>query len=304
MKEIFEKSKSFVYRNARPLDLARWNYLFENGDKQEVVKYLAAYQNPDGGFANALEPDCWNLQSTPVQTWVATRIIEEIGLEDEKHPLITGILNYLETTPAFDGHCWNGLNTVPSNNDHPHAPWWAFMADANNNYNPSASLIGFILKYAEKQAPVYERAARLLREADHYFKSHAPLASMHEISCFVELYDYLKESEAQNMIDLNALQEGLRRTIREAITFDTARWNVEYCCKPSQFVRDKNSEFYLELRELCAYECEFIRRQQQEDGTWAVTWNWSEYPEEWAVSKNWWKTDIILKNLKYLQAFA
>ena len=45
--DILKKSKAFVYRNARPLDIARWNYLFENGDKQEVIKYLMAYQNPD-----------------------------------------------------------------------------------------------------------------------------------------------------------------------------------------------------------------------------------------------------------------
>lgn len=74
--DILKKSKAFVYRNARPLDIARWNYLFENGDKQDVIKYLMAYQNPDGGFAHALESDCWNRQSTPVQTWVATRRIE------------------------------------------------------------------------------------------------------------------------------------------------------------------------------------------------------------------------------------
>ena len=34
-----EKAKEFVYRNARPLDLARRQYLFENGKKRMFLKY-------------------------------------------------------------------------------------------------------------------------------------------------------------------------------------------------------------------------------------------------------------------------
>ena len=44
-----------------------------------VINILKTYQNTDGGFANALEPDCWNINSTPLQTWAATRIIKEIN---------------------------------------------------------------------------------------------------------------------------------------------------------------------------------------------------------------------------------
>ena len=62
--------------------MARWNYLFENGSKEDVASVLKTYQNDDGGFANALEPDCWNINSTPLQTWVATQIIKEINLDD------------------------------------------------------------------------------------------------------------------------------------------------------------------------------------------------------------------------------
>lgn len=40
---------------------------------------------------------------------------------------------------------------------------------------------------------------------------------------------------------------------------------------------------------------------QLEDGSWDVTWAWNAYPEEWAISKNWWKSDIIIKNCLYLQ---
>lgn len=38
---IFEKAKTFIYRNARPLDLARFQYHFENGSKENVLHVLA-----------------------------------------------------------------------------------------------------------------------------------------------------------------------------------------------------------------------------------------------------------------------
>ena len=63
-----EKAKDFIYRNVRPLDLARWQYLFENGKKEDVFKILAKYQNEDGGLGHALEADCWNPNSSPIQT--------------------------------------------------------------------------------------------------------------------------------------------------------------------------------------------------------------------------------------------
>ena len=53
----FEKARTFVYRNARPLDLAIWQYHFENGSKEAVMHALSAYQNPDGGFGHGLEAD-------------------------------------------------------------------------------------------------------------------------------------------------------------------------------------------------------------------------------------------------------
>lgn len=48
------QARNFVYRNARPLELARWKYLFEGGSREEVLTALASYQNDDGGFGLSL----------------------------------------------------------------------------------------------------------------------------------------------------------------------------------------------------------------------------------------------------------
>lgn len=120
----FETARNFIYKNARPLDIARWKYLFENGCREDVLLALAVYRNEDGGFGDALEPDCWNPNSSPLQTWAATEIIKEIKLDDKQHSVIQGILTYLSSGKDFNGHIW--ANTILSNNAYPHAEWWTF----------------------------------------------------------------------------------------------------------------------------------------------------------------------------------
>jgi hypothetical protein len=45
MNNVFQKAEEFIYRNARPLDLARWQYHFENGSIEAVLNALSYYQN-------------------------------------------------------------------------------------------------------------------------------------------------------------------------------------------------------------------------------------------------------------------
>ena len=189
----YEQARNFIYKNARPLDIARWKYLFENGSREDVLIALAVYQNEDGGFGNSLEPDCWNPNSSPIQTWVATEIIKEINLNDKNHPTIQGILNYLSSGKDFDGHTWS--NTVATNNDYPHAPWWNFETFKETSYNPTACFIGFILKFADKNSKLFELDCILAKEAYSYFKKHFPMESMHTVFCFVELYEYVKNAK-------------------------------------------------------------------------------------------------------------
>ena len=291
-----KSAEKFIYRNARPLDLARWQYLFEEGSKENVLKSLAMYQNEDGGFGHALEADCWNPESSPVQTWTATEIIREIQLADKNHPIVRGILRYLENTKDFDGHSW--FNTVPSNDNYPHAPWWNYAPAEEINYNPTVSLIGFILRYESTESSLCQTAEKLVKEAYTYFRKNCPMESMHTVSCFVELYEDLADC-GLNIIDLNEFESLLKEQIAHILTRDTDVWETEYVCKPSQFIHSRSSRFYAANKALCDYECEFISKTQKPDGTWAVTWDWGCAPEQWHISKNWWKADLIIKNVAF-----
>jgi hypothetical protein len=298
----FDKTRVFIYRNARPLDFARFQYHFENGSRNAVLNTLAAYQNTDGGFGHALEADAWNPNSSPIQAWTATEILREVGCKDAAHPIIQGILRYLVSGADFEGHFW--YNTVRSNNDYPHAPWWHTESDStcHNDYNPTACLAGFIIRFAVRGSDLYSIGERIVKEASDAYIEQEFLNDMHTASCYIRLYEYLTKAGAEDIIDLTALRDKLQAQIKHSITADTALWETGYICKPSQFFNSRDSIFYADNKEIADYECEYIIKTQLDDGSWAIPWDWSAYPEQWAVAKNWWKANGAILNLLYLKA--
>jgi len=252
--EHFTKARTFIYRNARPIDLARFQFLFERGSAEAVLTALATYQNEDGGFGHALEADCWNPNSAPIQTWAATEILVEVGHEDAEHSIVQGILRYLGSGADFDGRLW--ANEVPTNNDHPHAPWWHFGKPVSHeyDYNPTAALAGFILRFAARGSELRALGQRIADEAvEAYFAGKAGDGSYSNV-LFVRL---------AQVLDNPALTQAL-----------------EGC----------NTEHY-----------DFPHEAQLPDGSWDVPWSWGDYPEEWELSKNWWKSHIIIENLLKLR---
>jgi len=299
MDRLYYKCKNFIKRNARPLDLARFEYLFESGPKERVLEYLKAYQNEDGGFGHGLESDCLNPISTPLQTWCATRILEEVKA-DKKHPIVKGILHYLSSGAEYEKGFWHGLSTVKSNNAYPHAPWWGYVEGAEDNFNPSASLAGFVLKYGKEGTELYQKAEEITRRAFAYLQK-TKAESMHEVSCLLELYEYLKELSSA-LVDLSEFRELLAERIKALLTYDTSLWRENYVCKPSFFIKNKESEFYKGNEEICAFEVSFLESTLMPEGFWPVNWAWNnEYKKEWAISENFWRSDIIIKNLSFFK---
>ena len=166
--DTFEKAKAFVYRNARPLDLARFRFHFENGSIDDVLHALSFYQNDDGGFAYAIEPDNWNINSNPIGAWAAAMILREIGFTDTEHPIMKGLLNYLDSGKDFSGGKW--YNTVAGNNDYPHAVWWECDdPEGIPSDNPTVSLAGFALCFADKNSSIYQKAGGIAKKAVRNF---------------------------------------------------------------------------------------------------------------------------------------
>jgi hypothetical protein len=300
---VFDKARKWIYLNARQLDLARFQYLFENGSREAVLSALMEYQNEDGGFGHALEADSLNPLSAPIQTWAATEILNEVSLEED-HPIIQGILRYLDSGKDFNGKCW--LNSVASNNDYPHAPWWNYDEQSYHtiNYNPTAALAGFALRFAWKDSDIYKKCYGIVKEAIAYLKETDKCDEMHVLACYVRMAQYCRKAGLAEELSIEELEKLLLERIRKTITWDKASWLHNYVCKPSNFFMDKENFLYQSFMELAYYECEFIKSSQKSDGTWSINWKWENYLEQWYLAENWWKAHLIIMNLRFLQGIS
>ncbi|MGN0742853.1 MAG: hypothetical protein ACI4L8_09390 [Candidatus Fimadaptatus sp.] len=293
MQNTLERAAGFMYRHARPLDMARWRYHFEGGPREDVLTALAAYQNADGGFGHALEADCWNPHSSPIQTWYATEILREVGPVEPGHPLVSGIVRYLTGGDCFDGRIW--ANTIPTNDGYPCASWWRYGSGGSEkqDYNPTAALAGFLVAYGAGEGR--ELGRRLAREAVNAYLDGGLLDDMHTSACYLRLYEYCAFSGEGALFDAEALRAKLLKQIPHCLSPE-AEWERGYVCRPSQFISGPDSPWLV-----C---CPEAARTQQADGAWPIPWSWQEYPAEWAVSRMWWQGDVAIKNMLFLKRFA
>jgi hypothetical protein len=303
MKNSYQEVCKWIYRNARPLELARWKYHFEKGSSEEVIKCLMQYQNEDGGFGHGLEPDAWNPNSAPIQTYHAIEIIREIEFDDKAHPMIRGMLDYLASGQYMRDGYWE--NVIASNNEYPHAPWWHSEAESssNNHYNPSVGLAGFALYYADKDSELYKRASNIAKVAVDDLL-HKEEINMHVLSCFIALFEYCESAAITDLVPMVEFKHKLIELVSCSITKDINSWATDYICKPSRFLKTPNSMFYPTNKDIADYESDFILNTRNAEGVWDITWSWPAYAEEWAISKNWWKSIVAIENLIYLSVFG
>lgn len=302
----FQVICKWVYRHARPLDLARWQYHFENGTRDAVLQALAAYQNEDGGFGHALEADSWNPNSSPMATWVATEILFELEEADKDLPLVGNLLRYLEGALNYEEGYWYGM--LSSNNVYPHAPWWTYKNDvevkAMWGNNPTIALAGFVLGLTRNNTKLWKTTAAIAQKTIKAYLEGPLLDEMHEAACFTRFFEYCQRYDITDLVDLKALQAKLAEQVAYSVTQDTARWHTEYVCKPSQFINSPQSGFYPAVKAAAQYEAAFIVESINDDGVWDLTWSWEGYEDIWPVAETWWRGNLVIQNLLYLKNFG
>ena len=236
-----QKAKEFMYRNARPLDLARFQYHFENGSKETVINVLSYYQNEDGGFGHAVEADCWNPNSIPLHSNTASDIIREIDFEDANHPVIQGLLKWYGSGEHFNGKTWS--ITVPSNNYYPHAPWWHTdsVSSCHTDYNGTSQIAGFIVRYAEPGSDLFNLGIRIVNEAIDAL-SPEEIMDMHTCTCYIRMKEYIEKAGAMDLVPYDELKAKLKKSVNKLIVTDKTKWSA-YMCKPSQFFNSRESEY-------------------------------------------------------------
>lgn len=295
-----QKAKDFIVKNARPVELAMYRCFFENGSKLELINALKPYQNPDGGFGNALGPDNWNPHSTPITTNSALIFLFETGALGEAGKMAEGIAQYLTSGQDFHKESCRWFGSIESNKDYPHAIWWERDEnDAIPSWNPTVSLAAFLVCMGER-GPWKELVRQAFEE----------LAQTEEkdgdgLKCYMLAWKLLKKYGITDVIDFVRAQEVIQRTVSRVICKETEKYGVEYEPSPSWYFQDDSPFFSAELSPFIQAELEALGRLQQDDGGFDISWQWyTPYEKEFRQAKAWWRPRVTMEKLRFYQRYG
>ena len=114
-----KKIKEFIFKNGRLLERRLFSFFFENGNKDDVIKAILAYQNLDGGFGNGIEPDLLCPDSTAIGAETALYILDL--LEISNSDIVTNIAKWVVNSQNSEGY----IDHPPENlEEYPYQPWW------------------------------------------------------------------------------------------------------------------------------------------------------------------------------------
>lgn len=299
--KVYQEILEWMHRNARPLELSLWRYYFEAGTKDAVIAELAYYQNGDGGFGQALDPDNWNPESSPYNVQFAVKLLRGIGFTDIKHSIYQGLFRYLEETEFHRDYGW--MFTVPSNEGHPHAVWWDYSEEANacQSTGTTASLCGFILRFGERDTKLYTRAVQYAELLISKLRVTTELGDM-GVSGYCELLEDVEASGLTDNFDYGYLKEKVPQLVREKILKE----KDNFMANPLEFITSPESRYYKENIPEVEAALDLLIEIRPDKGVWGIPWEWyngNKYPKEFAISENWWKGAKAVEKLLQLRNF-
>ncbi len=282
MSQILDRAHDFIFKNARLLDRQLFTCLFGGGSQQAVLQALLAYQNPDGGFGNALEPDKRVPDSQPVDCEMAFHILEMIDSFD--HPCVLAACDFLQgiSTPEGGVPC-----ALPSVMNYPHAGWWNTPPDPPASVNPTAALAGMLLQHGVRH-PWLDRAVPFCWQAIAGNDS----TEYHDLLPMITFLQHAPDS-----VRAQAELQRIRRRIEEnhLICLDPNATGyvhppLDWAPTPRHWARSLFSDADLQA------DLDRLLSKQQEDGGWPISWT----PVSQAVELEWrgWKTVQALYSLR------
>jgi hypothetical protein len=298
--QAFQHAKSFIFHHGRTLERRLFDVHFAQGPKEAVLAALAPYQNEDGGFGHALEPDSRASVSSAVATQQAFMVLRDIGALSSE-ALVQRAVDYLLRTYDSQQGVWRII--PPEIEQAPHAPWWSY-ADSAQNFggflaNPRAALLGYLYDYHEL---VLAEFLTQVTEAVIAQLERAPVQMvMFDLHCYVSL------AETRNLPEdvKSRIRAKLVQIAPDNVELNAAKW-TEYVLTPLGLVTSPDHFLAAVIpSEALEANLDFLIDQQQTDGSWAPAWNWAFVDEAaWQAAEREWKSHLTLANLKLLHAFG
>ena len=298
-KEDLWKIKYFMQDYGRDLERKLFSYLYEEDPCDKVIEELSRYQNEDGGFGNALEPDFRLPHSSPMATSVAFQIIVKLDCDSApKREMISRAMAYLEKTFIPERMGW--LSVPESVNDFPHAPWWHFdsergMSPIDINWgNPTAEIIGYLHRYREYTSLDVDA---LIENAIEYLNGMKEFVSFHEIFCFERLHSQLDTERAKR------LENKIVQAVSNLTCCDEDEWKSEYTARPLDFATGPDRTFGIDGA-LIEKNLDFYVQALQSNGRIKPAWSKNIYNGDLAPAWDEWSAILTLRALETLRNFG
>lgn len=296
----FERATEFLREQARPLERAQFEYHFKGGGRTAVLAALVPYQNPDGGFGHALEPDIRAGASSVIATITALAVMRDINA-DEDTPGLPAALTYL--IDAYDVERERWPIVPPEVEEAPHAPWWTYAEteEAFHGFwaNPRASVIAYLQQFQRLAPSPFLEVARQSVVDD--LMRYPQRMEMNDLLCFIDLLETnnLPRETHESILDK------LRRAVPASVEQDPQKW-MEYVMQPLQAVRSPHSPLTGTIdAAVIDANLDFMVAQQGADGAWSPVWSWDFVDAAaWAAAKREWKGVLTLNNLITLRDYG
>lgn len=289
--ERLRNIRYYLLRHGRYLEVARWNFLFEEGSEVEVLKALKAYQNRDGGFGRSLLPDYRNPESSVIETWFAGLILREIGFPDMSGGMIRQMLAFFDERIDFS-------NVVSSERvAEAYMPWWYRSEDKNEAAYDTLSLAGFVLRHDNPESSLYARAQSYVKKV--LSGENKPLKA-HEISQLLLFCEDMKIARRDDLIS-EAFKEYVRQQVQKHIEQDPLKYRLgDVVVSPDRFIMSRKSPFYSQNQRICDFYARYIEDTVLPDGYWPLKIEWEANRECEHVLRDW-RGILTVHNMLYLQ---
>jgi hypothetical protein len=285
MTDLLDAAAEFVWRTGRLIDRHRFAHLFLDGDRAPVLAALAAYQNPDGGFGNALEPDLRGPASQPEPVEVAFRVLDQVDAMDD--PMVARACDWLVTASTAEG----GVPfLLPSALEHPRAPWWQTEPDPPAGLVPTAAIAGLLHKHRVDHPWLAGATAFTWRGIDAITQT-----SFYEASSVLTFLDHVPDRDRAEA----AFQRvGGLILEQELVTLDPAapgevHLPLDFAPTPQAMARRLFADEVIEAH------LDALVAAQRPDGGWTV--NWPAWTEAAGLE---WRAWVTVHNLGILRAYG
>jgi hypothetical protein len=288
MDDAFAAGSRFMLSQARLLERRLFATCFLGQPAAGVVDALRGYQNDDGGFGHALEPDKRCPASLPVDVEVAFQALATAGTAD--HAMITRACDFLAAAAGQAGAGGGVPLAFPVIESFPRAEHWSEWT-YEPGLNPTAGLTGLLYQlgadhpwrsagtgycWQQLEAGGLPGDAHALKEA-LVFLEHVPdrdRADRHAAALASNLASI-------PMFHLDADTPGYGLSPLDVAPLATSRWRALFS--------DAQIGAHLDR----------LQKDQQEDGGWPITW---EPPSQAALFE--WRGVVTLGALRTLTSYG